>query len=126
MTDLTTITAELRSELSDRGTDPLKWSPVRVQWLLEHLPALLNALEQEKAEGDKLFEDGLAMVAGAEKILERAETAVASLDRAWADINALGGAPTNPEEEAFNDAILKALTILEGLGATDRTWRAEF
>jgi hypothetical protein len=48
------------------------------------------------------------------------------LDRAWADINALGGVATNLQEEAACEMIDRALNTLTGLGATDAIWRAEF
>lgn len=43
----------------------------------------------------------------------------APLDLAWEQINALGGVPTNPAEEAVCDTINKALDIIEKLGGSD-------
>lgn len=44
-----------------------------------------------------------------------------ALDRAWGEINALGGycADTDATGCAVNDTVSKALAILEGLGAVD-------
>ena len=48
-----------------------------------------------------------------------------ALDKAWAEINALGGtfAADDLAAKGFCEAIDKALAILERLGATDAAWR---
>lgn len=47
------------------------------------------------------------------------KTEMTALDRAWGEINALGGSASNETEEAINDTVGKALAILENHGARD-------
>lgn len=42
-----------------------------------------------------------------------------ALDKAWGEINALGGYASNETEEAINDTVGAALAILEKHGARD-------